>query len=256
MVSIPEFIELVSKKVDCATDLSILKKKRESIKAEYAKYYNNLMVNEKRLAELDTGDKHYDRRVDSLNRVMDDLYEKIDDSQSRLDELDNEIAMAEKSALTKQSIFEMLEGFSKYYDVMTPEDRKALLQAMISYIELYGEKRADGHFVKAIVIFRSGMAAIHSQHISHSVINYSYDELLCFWTHRINYFDIFSYFHKSVMYCVLRILFMVQTLIGDIVHKPTVFPVYVFEFALVFFCLDRLKINQHSLGSLPVMLVL
>lgn len=44
----------------------------------------------------------------------------------------------------------MLEGFSKYYDVMTPEDRKALLQAMISYIELYGEKRADGHFVKAI----------------------------------------------------------------------------------------------------------
>ena len=150
MVSIPEFIELVSKKVDCATDLTILKKKRESIKAEYAKYYNNLMVNEKRLAELDTSDKHYDRRVDSLNRVMDDLYEKIDDSQSRLDELDNEIAMAEKSTLTKQSIFEMLEGFSKYYDVMTPEDRKALLQAMISYIELYGEKRADGHFVKAI----------------------------------------------------------------------------------------------------------
>ena len=47
-------------------------------------------------------------------------------------------------------LFEMLEGFSKYYDVMTPEDRKALLQAMISYIELYGEKRADGHFVKAI----------------------------------------------------------------------------------------------------------
>ena len=150
MVSIPEFIELVSKKVDCATDLTILKKKRESIKAEYTKYYNNLMVNEKRLAELDTSDKHYDRRVDSLNRVMDDLYEKIDDSQSRLDELDNEIAMAEKSTLTKQSIFEMLEGFSKYYDVMTPEDRKALLQAMISYIELYGEKRADGHFVKAI----------------------------------------------------------------------------------------------------------
>lgn len=58
--------------------------------------------------------------------------------------------MAEKSTLTKQSIFEMLEGFSKYYDIMTPEDKKALLQAMISYIELYGEKRTDGHFVKAI----------------------------------------------------------------------------------------------------------
>ena len=31
---------------------------------------------------------------------------------------------------------EMLEGFSKYYDVMSPEDKKALLQAMV-----LGERR-------------------------------------------------------------------------------------------------------------------
>ena len=81
---------------------------------------------------------------------MDDLYEKIDDVQGRLDAIDNEIAMAEKSTMTKQSIFEMPEGFSKYYDIMTPEDKKALLQAMISYIELYKEKRAYRHLVKSI----------------------------------------------------------------------------------------------------------
>ena len=33
---------------------------------------------------------------------------------------------------------------------MTPEDKKALLQAMISYIELHKEKREDGHLVKVI----------------------------------------------------------------------------------------------------------
>ena len=61
--------------------------------------------------------------------------------------------MVEKSAMTKQSIFEMLEGFSKYYDVMSPEDKKALLQAMISSIEIYDiqkGKRADGHLIKTI----------------------------------------------------------------------------------------------------------
>ena len=31
----------------------------------------------------------------------------------------------------------MLEGFSKYYDVMAPEDKKELLRAMISSIEIY-----------------------------------------------------------------------------------------------------------------------
>lgn len=150
MVTIPEFVELVSQKVDCATDLKILKKKRDAIIAEQSRYSGNLISTEKRLTELDSSDKHYERRVDSLNRILDDLYEKIDDAQSRLDEINKEISMAEKATMTKQSIFEMLEGFSKYYDIMTPEDKKSLLQAMISYIELYKEKRADGHFVKAI----------------------------------------------------------------------------------------------------------
>ena len=36
---------------------------KDAIKAEYAKYYNNLMMNEKRLAELDVNDRHYDRRT-------------------------------------------------------------------------------------------------------------------------------------------------------------------------------------------------
>ena len=150
MVTIPEFVELVSKKVDCATDLKALKKKRDAVISEQSKYSGNLISTEKRLTELDASDKHYEKRVDSLNRILDDLYEKIDEAQSRLDEINKEISMAEKSSMTKQSIFEMLDGFSKYYDIMTSEDKKALLQAMISYIELYREKRADGHFVKSI----------------------------------------------------------------------------------------------------------
>ena len=44
----------------------------------------------------------------------------------------------------------MLEGFSKYYDVMAPEDKKELLRAMISSIEIYKGKHADGHLIKTI----------------------------------------------------------------------------------------------------------
>ena len=99
---------------------------------------------------MDVDDKHYEKRVDSLNRVLDDIYDKLDDAQTRLDEVNAEIAMVQKSAMTKESIFEMLEGFSKFYDIMTPEDKKALLQAMISSIEIYRDKRADGHLIKTI----------------------------------------------------------------------------------------------------------
>ena len=150
MVTIPEFVDLVTKKIDCETNIDTLRKKRKSIENELNKYGGNLVQTEKRLAELDAGDKHYEQRVDSLNRVMDDIYEMLDNAQSRLDEINTEIAMAEKSYMTKQSIFEMLNGFSKYYDMMSPEDKKLLLQAMVSYIELYNPKRAYGHMIKTI----------------------------------------------------------------------------------------------------------
>ena len=153
MVTIPEFVELVSQKIDVQTDVKALRKKQTAIRNEITKYNGNLIQTEKRLTELDAADKHYDKKVDSLNRILDDLYEKIEDAQARLDDVNQEIAMVEKSAMTKQSIFEMLEGFSKYHDVMSPEDKKALLQAMISSIEIYDiqkGKRADGHLIKTI----------------------------------------------------------------------------------------------------------
>ena len=150
MVTIPEFVELVTKKIDCDIDVKSLKKKRDSIEAEKKKYGGNLVHTEKRLAELDSGEKHYDKRVESLNRIIDDIYEKLDDAKCRLDEINEKIAMVEKNSMTRQSVFEMLEGFSKYYDVMSPEDKKSLLQAMISYIEIYRDKRADGHLVRTI----------------------------------------------------------------------------------------------------------
>ena len=150
VVTIPEFVELISQKIDIQTDVNSLRKKQTAIRNEITKYNGNLLQTEKRLTELDIADRHYQNKVDSLNRILDDLYEKIEDAQTRLDEVDQEIAMVEKSAMTKKSIFEMLEGFSKYYDVMSPEDKKALLQAMVSFIELYPEKWDDKHLIKTI----------------------------------------------------------------------------------------------------------
>ena len=150
MVTIPEFVERISQKIDIQTDVNSLRKKRTAIRNEITKYNGNLLQTEKRLTELDIADRHYQNKVDSLNRILDDLYEKIEDAQTRLDEVNQEITMVEKSAMTKKSIFEMLEGFSKYYDVMSPEDKKALLQAMVSFIELYPEKRDDKHLIKTI----------------------------------------------------------------------------------------------------------
>ena len=105
---------------------------------------------EDRKKQLDAGDKYYGQKVDSLNRVLDDIFEKINDAQNRLDDIHNEISMAEKSALTKQSVYEMLAGFSEFYDRIGPEEKKSVMRAIISYIEIYKDKCPDGHWIKKI----------------------------------------------------------------------------------------------------------
>lgn len=150
MVSVPDFSELLKQKVDRETDIDTLRKKQTAVEGELSKYNGNLIQTEKRLAELDAGDKYYGQKVDSLNRVLDDIFEKIDDAQNRLDDIHNEIAIAEKSALTKQSVYEMLAGFSEFYDRIGPEEKKSVMRAIISYIEIYKDRRPDGHWIKKI----------------------------------------------------------------------------------------------------------
>ena len=75
------------------TDVKALQKKQSAIQTEISKYNGNLFQTERRLAELDADDKHYEKKVDSLNRILDELYGKIDDAQDRLTEVNDQIAM-------------------------------------------------------------------------------------------------------------------------------------------------------------------
>lgn len=70
----------------------------------------NLLRTEKRLTELDIADRHYQNKVDSLNRILDDLYEKIEHAQTRLGEVNQEITMAESKA-TYEEIKRYCFGF-------------------------------------------------------------------------------------------------------------------------------------------------
>ena len=53
MVTIPEFVELISQKIDIQTDVNSLRKKQTAIQNEITKYNGNLLQTEKRLTELD-----------------------------------------------------------------------------------------------------------------------------------------------------------------------------------------------------------
>lgn len=100
MVTMPEFVEVVAKKIDIQTDVDTLRKKKSAIEADLKKYTANVVQTGKRISELDVEDKHYERRLETLNGVLDDLYEKLDEAEKRHEELCRDIAIIEKSAMT------------------------------------------------------------------------------------------------------------------------------------------------------------
>ena len=69
------------------------------------------------------------------------------------------------------------------------------------------------------------MISPYAKEINNSVLNHSYDKLLCFWTHWLNFFNIFCDFHKNMLDNVFSILHMVEPLVGDMVCQASVFMV-------------------------------
>lgn len=150
MVTMPEFVEVVAKKIDIQTDIGTLKKKKSAIEADIKKYTANVIQTGKRISELDVEDKHYERRLETLNGVLDELYEKLDEAEKRYEEICRDIATIEKSVITKDSIFDMLKAFSEYYDVLEDEDKKKFLQAIVRSIEIYPNRTKKAHWIKRI----------------------------------------------------------------------------------------------------------
>lgn len=100
---------------------------------------------------LDTLDKHYDRRYDTLQRQLDETYDEIDTLEERLADAQAQLESIIRQGLSRDSIYESLKVFGTIYDLATDKERKDLLQSFIERIELYPKKdRKSGCQIKEI----------------------------------------------------------------------------------------------------------
>ena len=72
------------------------------------------------------------------------------------------------------------------------------------------------------------------------MIYYSYDELLGFWTHGLDFFDIFRDFNKRIGDRVLRILSIPQPGKGHAIQEPAIGFVKLLKLGTLLFCFDDL----------------
>ena len=101
-------------------------------------------------AALDADDKHYKRRKQDLDDRLYRMYDKIEDLESLLIDAKAKKQTIEAEKLTGDNIYKILIYFDKLYKVMNDVERRQLITALISEIQIYEEKQPNGQWLKSI----------------------------------------------------------------------------------------------------------
>ena len=99
---------------------------------------------------LDPDDRHYVRRKADLDDRLYRMYDKIEDTESLLIAARAKKQAIEAEKLTGDNIYKVLIYFEKLYGVMNEAERRQLIEALISEIQIYPERQPNGQWLKSI----------------------------------------------------------------------------------------------------------
>lgn len=99
---------------------------------------------------LDPDDRHYVRRKADLDDRLYRMYDKIEEMESLLIAARAKKQAIEAEKLTGDNIYKVLIYFEKLYGVMNDVERRQLIEALISEIQIYPERQPNGQWLKSI----------------------------------------------------------------------------------------------------------
>ena len=78
------------------------------------------------------------------------MYDKIEDTESLLIEARAKKTAIEAEKLTADNIYKVLIYFDKLYAVMDEQERRQLMESLISEIHIFEERKPNGQWLKSI----------------------------------------------------------------------------------------------------------
>jgi site-specific DNA recombinase len=151
LVSNPKFADMMQRKINIKTDTAEVDKEIENFQKQLGQYIGTKRSLENQIDDLDTEDRHYDRKLSDLQGRLDKMYDNIDDVERSLQECRDRKRAIEAEKLTGDNVYKTLIYFDKLYEVMDTADKRALLSALVKEIRVYEEAKPNGQWLKSIV---------------------------------------------------------------------------------------------------------
>lgn len=150
LVSNPKFTAMMQEKINMKVDTT-------AIEQEIANYEKHLRqsysVKARLMEEIDSlapDDKHYYKRKTDLDDRLYKMYDKIENMENLLIAARAKKMAIEAEKLTGDNIYKVLIYFEKLYAVMNEQEKRQLMETLISEIQIYEERHPNGQWLKSI----------------------------------------------------------------------------------------------------------
>ncbi len=150
LVSNPRFAAMMQGKINRKVDTTAIEQEISSYEKQLRQSYS---VKAKLIEEIDALDPeelHYGRRKADLDERLYGMYDKLEELESRLIAARGKKQAIEAEKLTGDNIYKILIYFDRLYAKMDETERRQLVTALISEIQIYEERQPNGQWLKSI----------------------------------------------------------------------------------------------------------
>lgn len=150
LVSNPKFASMMQEKINMKADTSVIEQEIVAHEKQLRQSYSTKIRLMEEIDSFDPDDKHYIRRKADLDDRLYKMYDKIEDTENLLIAARAKKMSIEAEKLTGDNIYKVLIYFDKLYAVMNEQEKRQVMESLISEIQIYPERQENGQWLKSI----------------------------------------------------------------------------------------------------------
>ena len=150
LVNNPKFAAMMQEKISMKVDISAIEQEIAAHEKQLRQSYSVKARLMDKIDSLDPDDKHYIKRKADLDERLYKMYDKIEDTENQLVAARAKKMAIEAEKLTGDNIYKVLIYFDKLYSVMDDQEKRQLMESLLSEIQIYEERQPNGQWFKSI----------------------------------------------------------------------------------------------------------
>ena len=137
LVTNEEFAKEIKSRIGTEIDTTEVDREIKNYESNLRQVENNKRRLESDIDSLPEDTKYRDRKLQDMNRRLDNLYDTIYELEDKIEEAYAKRKSIEMSAITIDNVYKVLLNFDKVYDRLNDEEKKTMIQGFIKEIQIY-----------------------------------------------------------------------------------------------------------------------